>query len=68
MQLKHGIILISVLMLSGCTLHKVTDKQQLCNQAKRQQIFNTIGHDYTNANMNIQQKTNLATQAQKNCE
>ncbi len=53
MQLKSIVVLTSLLTtiaLSGCTLHKITDKQEICANAKRQEIFNGTNPSSTTAN------------------
>ena len=66
MLLKYALLSLSIVALSACTLHKITDKNELCSQAKRQQAFNTMNPN-TAENFASRQGATLDQQAQNNC-
>lgn len=39
-MLKKITVLSLAILISACTLHPVKDKQSLCDQAKRQAVYN----------------------------
>ncbi len=64
---KILLILCGVIGLNACTLHKVTNQQQLCDQAKRQQVFNATNPSFDANYLTSAQKKALSTSEQTNC-
>lgn len=67
MKLKIGALLVATIALSACTMHKVTDKQQICNQAKRQQTLNQLTPGFDAHNITPGQQQQLEQSIQANC-
>jgi hypothetical protein len=65
--MKYLLTALCILSLSACTLHKVTDKQQLCDQAKRQEVLNNSSPSIDSYYLTNAQKSKLDQQVKDNC-
>jgi hypothetical protein len=62
-----GIIFFCGLALSACTIHKVTDKQQLCDQASREASLNQSTPQINASSMIGLKKTKVDEAIKQNC-
>ena len=67
MKIKLASIILCLLTLNACTLHPATNKQQLCEQAKRQQTLNQTSVSLHPIDLNNTQSKTLEDTIQQNC-
>jgi len=60
-------IICCSLALSACTLHKTTDKEQLCAQASREASLNTATPQLNASSMIGLKKTKIDEAIKQNC-
>jgi hypothetical protein len=67
MNIKQAGVILCLLTLNACTLHKVTNKQQICMQAQREQTLNQTSAGTHPINLSDTKTKALQETIQQNC-
>ena len=67
MKIKLASIILCLLTLNACTLHKVINKQQLCAQAQREQTLNQTSIGVRSVDLSNTKSKALEATIQQNC-